>query len=150
VDTRPNTPWLGEKFRSETRPVQSSEPTPMQVAQTVIAEMEDLGYMVSFWDGDDIRTDQALLILARAVADFPKKTNVYTIPDGPKMLKETLAVSQSAIGEMYRGKQTGKTRQMEHIERLQRLINECERKRPTGPDGKHGSRHTPECGCDFS
>jgi hypothetical protein len=30
---------------------------------------------------------------------------------------------------------------------LQVLIDECDRMRPLGPDGKHGDRHTVECGC---
>lgn len=66
----------------------------------------------------------------------------YIVPDGPKMLRETLSVAQASIGARPRG-----PRALEHIDRLQRLIDECERKRPTGPDGNHDDRHTPECGC---
>jgi hypothetical protein len=67
----------------------------------------------------------------------------YNIDDDPKMLRETLAVAQSEIANsLY-----NKSRQQEHIKRLQRLINECDRKRPLGFDGKHGNRHTPTCGC---
>lgn len=68
----------------------------------------------------------------------------YEIPDGPKMLRETLCVAQVRIGES--GLDAGRVR--EHVERLQRLIDECDRHRPLGPDGKHGDRHTPTCGCD--
>lgn len=61
------TPWLGLGFRQETRPVQSKRPTARQVAETVLQELRDPGWMVSFYDGDKIRTDDALRILAREV-----------------------------------------------------------------------------------
>jgi hypothetical protein len=63
------TPWLGKNHQASTRPVRTSNPTPTQVAKTVIAELEELGYMVSFYDGDDIDINQALLILSRAVLE---------------------------------------------------------------------------------
>jgi hypothetical protein len=66
------------------------------------------------------------------------------VPDGPKMLRETLCVAQARIGNSP----YDEGRKREHIYRLQRLIDECDRHRPIGPDGKHGSRHTPTCGCD--
>ena len=31
---------------------------------------------------------------------------------------------------------------------LQRMINDIDRQRPLGPDGKHGKRHTLLCGCE--
>ena len=68
----------------------------------------------------------------------------YTLPDGPKMLRETLCMAQAAIGETFRLA----PRAREHLDRLQRLIDECDRHRPIGNDGKHGDRHTPTCGCD--
>lgn len=68
----------------------------------------------------------------------------YTIPDGPKMLRETLCVAQVLVSNRI----SAKGRRDEHLERLGRLIAECDRKRPFGPDGKHDDRHTPECGCD--
>lgn len=64
------------------------------------------------------------------------------VPDGPKMLRETLCVAQGLVGR------SGDPRAREHVERLGRLIDECDRHRPLGPDGKHGNRHTPTCGCD--
>jgi len=70
------------------------------------------------------------------------------LPDSPKMLKETLCVAQAGISALMRNGTTSAGDSMQgHMERLQRLIDECDRKRPVGPDGKHGSRHTPECGC---
>lgn len=68
----------------------------------------------------------------------------YEISDGPKMLRETLCVAQTRIGNS--GLDEG--RRDEHIARLGRLIDECDRHRPLGPDGKHGNQHTPTCGCD--
>lgn len=67
----------------------------------------------------------------------------YIVPDGPKMLRETICVAQAAIGQQY----PNDLRLREHLNRLQRLADECDRKRPLGSDGKHGNRHTPECGC---
>ena len=67
--------------------------------------------------------------------------HAYIVPDGPKMLRETLCVAQSTISGY------GGARAEEHCARLQRLIDECERKRPTDNAGKHGMMHTPECGC---
>lgn len=70
---------------------------------------------------------------------------ILDVPDSPKMLRETLCVAQSAVAAnaswyVSRGR--------EHIDRLQRLIDECDRHRPLGPDGKHGDLHTPTCGCE--
>ncbi|HEV6951919.1 MAG TPA: hypothetical protein VKY86_01595 [Promicromonospora sp.] len=66
-----------------------------------------------------------------------------TVTDNPKMLHETLCVAQTILGRHTDGVRTG-----EHVARIQRLINETERHRPLGPDGKHGDRHTDTCGCD--
>lgn len=66
-----------------------------------------------------------------------------TVHDSPKMLRETLCAAQAALGEQQLG-----DRRREHIARLGRLIAACNLHRPIGPDGKHGNRHTPTCGCD--
>lgn len=64
--------------------------------------------------------------------------------DTIKMIRETLCVAQHAVGRVY---QDGRTRV--HMDRLQRLIDDCDRQRPLGVDGKHGvGRCTPTCGCD--
>ena len=63
-------------------------------------------------------------------------------PDSPKMLRETLCEAQTFIGQWM------PSNYQSHLDRLQRLINECDRHRPLGPDGKHGNRHTPTCGCE--
>ena len=60
------------------------------------------------------------------------------------MIRETLCVAQSAIA---RGVGIG-ARKQEHIERLGHLIDLCDMLRPLGSNGKHGSLHTPFCGCE--
>lgn len=67
----------------------------------------------------------------------------YAVADSPKMLRETLCVAQARIGNSPHDE----GRKREHIDRLQRLIDECDRKRPLGTNGKHDSLHTDECGC---
>ena len=81
-----------------------------------------------------------------ALADL----HTYVVPITPKMLRETLCVAEYALNELGRQKpdyNAGGTITT-HTGRLHHLIEECDRKRPTGPDGKHDHRHTPECGCD--
>jgi ribosomal protein S19E (S16A) len=66
---RDKTPWLGVRRKAETRPVKSRNPTPKQVAETVLQELRDPGYLVSFFEGDIISTEEALRILAEAVME---------------------------------------------------------------------------------
>lgn len=91
----------------------------------------------------DISVKKILTIVTRR----PRQAT-YVVPDSPKMLRETLCVAQSGIAELIRKGQTqaGDTMQG-HMDRLSRLIDECDRHRPVGRDGKHGSLHTPTCGC---
>ncbi len=75
--------------------------------------------------------------------------HTYVVPLSPKTLKETLCVVQAALHALERerpGYNAGGDIES-HLERVQLLIDECSRKRPTGPDGKHNDLHTPECGC---
>lgn len=62
----------------------------------------------------------------------------------PKALRETLCIAQTRIGNSG----LDEHRQERDIAHLQALIDECDRHRPLGPDGKHGDRHTPTCGCE--
>lgn len=71
-------------------------------------------------------------------------TTTYTVTDGPKMLRETLCIAQAAIANS----RLGDDRKRGHIDRLERLIDQCDHHRPLGPDGSHGDRHTPTCGCE--
>lgn len=66
--------------------------------------------------------------------------------DSPKMLRETLCVAQARI--INSG--LDQHRRDADVARLQLLINECDRHRPLGPNGKHGSLHTETCGCDLA
>lgn len=68
---------------------------------------------------------------------------ILTLLDSPKMLRETLCVAQARIS--YSSLDLG--RKAEHLRRLQKLIDEIDKHRPLGPDGKHGDLHTPTCGC---
>lgn len=75
--------------------------------------------------------------------------HTYAVPVSPKMLLETLCVVEHAMHELERQRpdyNAGGTI-ASHLERIRQLMDECSRKRPIGPDGKHGRLHTPECGC---
>lgn len=65
-------------------------------------------------------------------------------PDSLKMVREALCVAQAALPS-HRGDVRAEMRASETI---QRLIEDIDRQRPLGPDGKHGDRHTPACGCE--
>lgn len=67
--------------------------------------------------------------------EVPEQRTTLTISGGPKMIREALCVAQASAGN--------------HANKvLSALIDECDRHRPLGPDGKHGQRHTTTCGCD--
>lgn len=67
--------------------------------------------------------------------------HAYLLPVTPKTLRETLCVAQGAV------LRAGGDRAQHDGSVLAQLIDECDRQRPLGADGKHGDRHTPECGC---
>lgn len=76
--------------------------------------------------------------------------HTYALPLSPKTLRETMCVVESALSALERerpGFNAGGTI-ASHRERVAQIIRECNRKRPTGSDGKHGNLHTDECGCD--
>lgn len=80
-----------------------------------------------------------------ALADL----HAYVVPVSPKMLRESLCVAQAGLRALERerpGYSAGGTVST-HLARLELLIDEIDRMRPTGPDGKHDDRHTPTCGC---
>lgn len=96
--------------------------------------------------------EQETLALRNRVVDLQRRIaqagphprgTVLTIPDTPKMLRETLCFAQSAI-ELH----PDQSRTAAHVARLGRLISECDRHRPLGANGKHGNLHTPTCGCE--
>lgn len=67
------------------------------------------------------------------VGDHWSPLTAYHVPDEPKMLRETLCVAQTRIGDSLLDVE----RIIEHVDRLQRLIDACDAHRPLGPDGKH-------------
>lgn len=75
--------------------------------------------------------------------------HAYVIPVSPKMLLETLCVVESALYALDRERPNFNAGGpiATHLGRIRHLMDECNRKRPTGSDGKHDDRHTPECGC---
>lgn len=70
-----------------------------------------------------------------------------TVPADPKMLRETLCLAQGLVSRSVAA-DAGADNRKHHVRRLESLIRECDRHRPLGPNGKHGDRHTPSCGCD--
>lgn len=72
--------------------------------------------------------------------------NEIQTKDSLKMLRETLCLAQHAL--LLRGSLLDVDRTPAHVARLSRLIDDIDRQRPLGPDGKHGDRHTPTCGCE--
>lgn len=61
----------------------------------------------------------------------------------PKSLRETLCLSQAALIHASTGDVWN-----HHVNTVQKLINEIDKLRPVGNDGKHDDRHTPWCGCE--
>jgi hypothetical protein len=59
-----------------------------------------------------------------------------------KTTREALCVAQTALGAIAGWRYTASS------DLLQGLINEIDRQRPLGPDGKHGELHTETCGCE--
>ena len=68
--------------------------------------------------------------------------HVYRIESGPKGLQESCNMALALMGN------TKDPNKEIWMGPLRQLLRECERKRPTGPDGKHNDRHTDECGCE--
>lgn len=70
-------------------------------------------------------------------------SEIYT-DDSLKMVREALCVAQAAIGNFP----NRPTNWSGCTGILQTLINDIDRQRPLGSDGKHGNLHTPTCGCE--
>lgn len=81
--------------------------------------------------------------------DLLADLHTYAVPVSPKMLLETLNVAEFALRDLERhrpGYNAGGSIKT-HLARVRHLMDECNRKRPTGRGGKHDSLHTDECGC---
>lgn len=70
-------------------------------------------------------------------------TTTLIVSTSPKMVREALCVAEHAVN-----RHVTEINQHGAPEVLAALIRECDRHRPLGPDGKHGQRHTPTCGCE--
>jgi hypothetical protein len=67
----------------------------------------------------------------------------------PKMIREALCVAQSALGALTSNSSESRDagQILDCIAKLGELTAAIDRARPLGPDGVHGDRHTPDCGC---
>lgn len=61
-----------------------------------------------------------------------------------KMARETLCIAQHAINQAW------EPNRKTHSDLIQKMIDQIDIQRPLGPDGKHGNRHTPTCGCSIN
>lgn len=66
------------------------------------------------------------------------------VRDSPKLTREALCSAQAYLSAY--GHNDPILRR--NVLRLQALIEECDRHRPLGRDGKHGDLHTETCGCE--
>lgn len=80
--------------------------------------------------------------LRRGLLEEERAMSALNVPDSIKSLRETFCVAQTHVGL------SGLESAEHHVRLLQRLIDDCDRQRPLGPDGKHGDRHTATCGCE--
>ncbi len=76
----------------------------------------------------------------------PKRT--IRIPVGDlKTTREALCAAQTNLGQ-----RAAAGLDLDHVPhwvaRIQALIDQIDVHRPLGPDGKHGTLHTPTCGCE--
>lgn len=62
-----------------------------------------------------------------------------------KSVREALCAAQTAVGQ---SRSISESQKDLWIATLGTLIEDIDRQRPLGPDGKHGDRHTPFCQCD--
>jgi hypothetical protein len=65
--------------------------------------------------------------------------------DTLKSVREALCLAQSALLNHWPFEGD---RPADRAASLGRLIEDIDRQRPLGPDGVHGDRHTPTCGCE--
>ncbi len=70
--------------------------------------------------------------------------STLTTLDDIKAIRETLCLAQHGL--RIRGFDLHRVDA--DVELVGRLIDDCDRQRPLGPDGKHGDLHTSTCGCD--
>jgi hypothetical protein len=69
---------------------------------------------------------------------------LYDLPIDPKTLREYMCSAQGIVNRSQYD--AGGKARISDV--LQQIIAECDRHRPLGPNGKHGSLHTETCGCE--
>lgn len=119
--------YLGEEPRTTPTPAGHIERLETSIARTV-------------HEIDELRAENTRL---RALLPGFETTTLHTT-DHLKTVREALCVAQAAIGNFP----NRPLNCPQHIPQLQRLINDIDRQRPLGPNGKHGNLHTPTCQCE--
>lgn len=97
------------------------------------ADVDDKRQVALYCDPDDLDHVEA----------EPEQRTTLTIPGDPKAIREALCVAEGATLRNVDEEDWHGAREV-----LGALIQECDRHRPLGPDGKHGNHHTATCGCD--
>lgn len=83
----------------------------------------------------------------RGFAGQPLDPPPPPFPAPLKSTREALCAAQSALNE--RARQGIDVDRVPHwVASLQHLCDVIDEHRPLGPDGRHGERHTPTCGCE--
>ena len=90
-----------------------------------------------------VRVPAANLLASPDATRQAKAGSVVHSPASIKSVGEALKYAEAALLNFYHD---NGQRSM-YAEILRELLADIERQRPTGPDGKHGDRHTPTCGC---
>ncbi|MEQ4566234.1 hypothetical protein [Paenarthrobacter sp. CAP02] len=72
--------------------------------------------------------------------------SVIMTVDSLKMIRETMCLAEHALHVSAR---TGSSRPSKgDFARIQRILDDIDRQRPLGSNGKHGNLHTQTCGCE--
>lgn len=108
--------------------------------KSALVEKLEAGIARTVREIDELRAENTRL---RASVAPPKTTTLHT-DDHLKTVREALCVAQAAIGNFP----NRPSNWPQHIPHLQRLIDDIDRQRPIGTDGKHGNLHTPTCQCE--
>lgn len=90
-------------------------------------------------------TEGVILVSSMRVVTTGGSLMILDVDISPKSLQETLCVAYINVGWSEHLPADVRKR---HMDKLQSLINAIDILRPLGPDGKHGDRHTPYCGCE--
>lgn len=69
-------------------------------------------------------------------------------PDTLKMIRETLCLAEAALNDRAKQGMDTDVIRKQHSRRIAALIEDIDRQRPLGSNGKHDNRHTDTCGCE--